>query len=1174
MLLFIGITMKVEAQHYTSNANQLYNKSYYLVEAYSDNISELTQIISIKRTEAPLRDILETIAQKSNLGIAYNTDLEFLYDKKTLHLRQVAVGKALQHVLAGSGYKAALSKTREIIFIKQKPLQKVTQNIVLQDISGQVKNAENGNTVPGVNVFVKGTTTGTSTDSEGRFSLTVDDNAETLVFSFVGFERLELPIEDRAEFNVELKPDIEMMEDLIVVGYGTQQKTEVTGAISSVRAEELQNIPAASFESAIQGKMAGVNVASSTGEPGASPQITIRGTGSISAGNEPLFVIDGVPISKNENLQGNLESRRGSFQPPKANPLATINPQDIESIEVLKDASAAAIYGSRGSNGVVLITTKSGKKGDLQVNFNAYGGVSSVTNQPDMMNAQELIEYTQDSRNNALEQDYPEVSFNPETNEGRLNPVTGDSLGGTYLLPAKYVNWDGTDTNWLDLVMSDAALQNYDLSLSGGSETLRYSVSGGYLNQQGIVENSSFDRYSLRANVIADISDPVQVGIHINGAFAEHDRLPAGAPYFAQPPGIIYSAMVHSPVIKPRNPDGTPNQLNGQSYLGGGTTSASNPLAIMDAADETIKNNRVFGNVYGQYNISEHFQFKSLVGFDIDNYQRSFFLGNDLLYRTATEPNPYAQSAASQGFNWLWENTLNYNNDFGSHSLTALVGYTAQKQQDEQNSIFAQNFPDDQVKTISGGVVTNGNQVKEEWSLVSALARVNYTYKNRYLLTATIRSDRSSRFGENNQTGIFPSASVGWRLSEEPLMNGQDLFSELKFRASYGITGNFSIPNYGSVALLEGSNYVLNNAEQSGLGQETIGDEELSWETTYSMDVGLDFALINDRIYGAMDYYNSRTKDLLLNVTVPAVTGFNTALTNIGEVSNEGFEFQFTSRNMVGEFQWATDFNIATNKNTVEALGPQGDPIISAGAAGQRHITRIGDEIGSYYGYVVDGIYQSQEEIDNAPTDTQVGPGGARPGDFRFKDVNGDGIITPEDRTVTGSYHPDFTYGISNRFNYRNFDLSFFIQGVEGREILNLTARHMRNGEANFNSYAVLNNRWRSPENPGNGEYPRADRTTGTHGNNNRPSSYQVEDGSYIRIKRVTLGYNLPADLIGKYARSARIYGSVNNLAIFTDYTGFNPEVSLQANSSLTPGEDYGAYPLSRTIQLGLDITF
>src|SRR5699024_6318616 len=403
------------------------------------------------------------------------------------------------------------------------------------------------------------------------------------------------PIGDRSTFNVELTPDIESLGDVVVVGYGTQQKTEVTGSISSVTAEEIQNVPQASFESALQGKMAGVNVASSTGGPGSSPQITVRGTGSISAGNDPLIVVDGVPLPDNSNLLGGLESRRGSFQPPNSNPLAAINPNNIKSIEVLKDASSAAIYGSRGSNGVILITTKGGRPGDLQVNFSAYGGISQATNVPDMMNAQELISYTQDSRNNALRQDYPSVSFNPETNEGRIDPKTGEALPENYLLPEKYVNWDGTDTDWLDLVLSDAALQNYDLSLSGGSENIRYAISGGYLNQNGIVEGTSFDRYSLRANVTADISEPLELGVNISGAFNKHDRLPTNAPYFAQPPGIIYSAMVSAPIVKPRNSDGTPNQLNGQAYLGGGTTDASNPLAIMDAASETVKNNRFFG---------------------------------------------------------------------------------------------------------------------------------------------------------------------------------------------------------------------------------------------------------------------------------------------------------------------------------------------------------------------------------------------------------------------------------------------------------------------------------------------------------------------------------------------------------------------------------------------------
>lgn len=1175
-ILFAGMASQVEAQYYTSN--QLYNgDSYYLVDEYSDQIEELSQRITVKVKKKPIRDILEEVAQKSKLGIAYNSDLDFLNVKRSVNYQMAKVRTVLEDILKDTPYKAAISKTREIIFVERPMLSRADQKSVQMELSGRVIDAETGNSMPGVNVYVAGTNTGTSTDANGEFSLTVPDNSETLVFSFVGYQELRVPIGDRREFNVEMEPRVAGLEDVVVVGYGTQQRTEVTGSISSVRAEDLQTVPEASFETAIQGKMAGVTVATSTGAPGGAPQIRVRGTGSISAGNDPLIVIDGVPISQNEDLNVGLVSRRSTFKTPGLSPMANLNPNDIESIEVLKDASATSIYGSRGSNGVILITTKSGREGRMQVDFSAYGGFSRVFNKPNMMNSAELVEYTQDSRNNALRQDYPNVTFNPETNEGRVDPATGDPLGGFYLLPEKYVEYAqgqrSTDTDWLDLVLDDAAMSSYNLSISGGSENVQYSVSGNYLNQEGIVPETAYSRYNLRANVTTDVSDDIRIGTHFNAGVSNHDRLPTNAPYFASPPGIIYSAMVHSPVIEPYNPDGTPNQLNGQSYLGGGTTSASNPLAIMNAANQEITNTRIYGNVFGNYNITDNISFETRVGYDIDDYQDSFYLGNDLLYRTATEPNPYAQASSSRGFKWSWENTLNYSKDFGEHSLNAMIGYTAEKQQNERDFVFAEQFPDDQVKTISGGVVTNGNQTKEEWSLTSALARVNYTFMDRYLLTATIRSDRSSRFGSDNQTGIFPSGSIGWRISEEPFMSG-DLFNDLKLRVSYGATGNFSIPNYGSIGLLEEANYVLNNGESSGLAQQTIGDDELSWETTYSFDVGLDFAMLNDRIYGALDYYDSRTEDLLLSITVPAVTGFNTALTNIGEVSNKGFEFQITSRNFVNDFQWATDFNFSTNKNEVLALGPGNEPIVSSGAAGQRHITRVGDPIGSYYGYVVEGIYQSMDEINNAPEDTQVGPGGARPGDFRFKDINGDGKITPEDRTVTGSYHPDFTYGITNRFNYQGFDFSVFVQGVEGREILNLTARHMKNGEANFNSYAVLNDRWRSPENPGDGDHPRADRYTGTHGNNNRPSSYQVEDGSYVRIKRVTLGYSLPVDLIEGYAQDVRIYGQVSNLAIFTDYIGWNPEVSLQANNSLTPGEDYGAYPLSRTFQLGINISF
>ncbi len=1148
---------------------------YFSVKDYSNQLQVLKSPIEVDFKNIPIVEALLQVAEKADLEIAFDSGVFSDDDLVTLESSRISLGETLEHILKETGYEAVITSSRQII-LRERVLEEIEEDELMIDVEGQVVDAETGEPLFGVTVFVVGTQTGTTTDDEGRFSLTVPDGGEVLAFSYVGYVRQEVPIGDETEFFIEMTSDVAMLEDVVVVGYGVQQRTEVTGSVSSINAETIQDNPASSFENALQGRLAGVNVAESTGEPGAAPQVVIRGTGSISAGNDPLYVIDGVPLSQNYNQQGSIGSQRASFQPPRANPLSTLNPNDIESIEVLKDASSAAIYGSRGSNGVVLITTKQGRKDTPpQVRFRSYLGVQTPFNVPELMNAEEIIDYTKDARNNTyLRQQDPtnpsspfyNPQYNPDTNAGR----EASGATGNHIIPDAYVNWDGTDTDWLDLVLDQSVLQNYDMSVSGGSSSVTYFLGGGYMDQTGIVEGSAFNRYSLNANLNADLSERIKIGLAMNGAFTEHDRKPAGAPYFGTPPGIIYSAMTQSPVVDPYNEDGTYRQLEGShNELGGAMTTTNHPLAVRDYIDERIANNRIYGNLNARYEILDNLQFKSMVGYDLDNYQRSFYQGTQLYYRGG-DPRPFGQSSSAQSFNWLWENTLTYQTAFGEdHRLDAVAGYTVQKQRDERNSVEAQNFPDDQIKTVNGGQVTNGSQFIEEWSLVSYLARANYVFKDRYLVTGTIRSDRSSRFGANNQTGVFPSASLGWRITREPFMAEQDLFSELKPRISYGVTGNFLIPNYGSIGLLGPSNYVFSDQTVSGTIPSTLGNSELTWETTKQLNVGLDYALMADRIYGSFDYYISNTEDLLLEVNIPAVTGFTRALTNIGEVENKGFEVQITSRNMVGAFQWSTDFNFSTNTNEVKKLGNEGDPILVPGAAGVRHITRVGDAIGSYYGYEVVGIFQTQSEIDNAPVDLEGNP---TPGDFQFRDVNEDGFIDADDRTILGSYHPDFTWGMTNRFNWKNIDFSFFLQGVEGREVLNLTARHLKNGEANFGSYAVLNDRWRSPQDPGNGKHPKAERASG--GNNNRASSYQVEDGSYIKLKNITLGYNLPQSLIANFAQSVRLYGSVTNVAISTDYIGFNPEVNLQPGSGLTPGEDYGAYPLSRAFQFGIDISF
>ena len=613
--------------------------------------------------------------------------------------------------------------------------------------------------------------------------------------------------------------------------------------------------------------------------------------------------------------------------------------------------------------------------------------------------------------------------------------------------------------------------------------------------------------------------------------------------------------------------------MNNQSYLltpEGQTTSltsASNPLAIIEAIDDQLNQNRTFGNIFLEYDIMENLTFKSYFGVDINNYKRNFYRASSLLYRTARTGETFGQTASSESLSWVAEQTLSYQKEIGSHNIDAVVGYTAQKEKIDISTAVADTFPDDLVKTISGGQIASGSAVQEEWSLVSMLAKVNYSYEDRFLASASLRSDSSSRFGAGNKTGIFSSISAGYRISEDLNL---DWLSDLKLRASWGETGNFLIPNYASIGLLSSYNTTFDGNLTNGIAPSTISNQDLSWEKTASFDLGLDFGFLDDRIYGSLEYFKSTTSDLLLAVQVPSALGFTNALTNIGEVVNKGFEISLTSRNLTGALKWTTDFNFSTVDNEVTKLGPSGDPLLSTGGAGNRHITKIGEPIGSYYGYKTDGIYQNQAEIDNSGIVDQIAT--PRPGDFKWVDVNKDGFINSADRTTIGNYLPDFTYGLNNRFEYDNFEFSFLLQGVEGNEVLNLTLRHMGNGEANYNSYSEWNNRWRSESQPGNGLIPRANRSGGN--SNNRPSDYQVEDASYLRLRNVTLAYNFPESALGDKINNLRVYLSGTNLFTKTDYLGFNPEVNNQDDNTNVQGEDYGAYPLSSVITFGLNAKF
>jgi TonB-linked SusC/RagA family outer membrane protein len=1026
-----------------------------------------------------------------------------------------------------------------------------------------------GSPLPGATIVEKGSANGTTSDFEGSFSITVSDSDSMIQVSYIGFDSVEVSANDFTDnMVISLTESSSALDEIVVTGYGRQIKRNITGAVSSISVQQIENLPLASFENAIQGQMAGVQVTEPSGAPGAGASVRVRGIGSISAGNEPLYVIDGFPISKNVDLgvQGdNFRRGSGRFRPPSQNPLANLNPNDIESIQVLKDASTASIYGSRGSNGVIIITTKRGKKGGApSFSYNTFLGSQSIANKLDLMNSAELIDYNRDATNNAYLQRNPGASAS-DPNSVRTN--------GAWRLAADVLSPTGVDNDWQDTMFKSALIQTHNLSVSGGSDNSRYFISGNFFDQDGIIEKSNFKRYSLRVNFEVDLNERTRVGLNLAPSYTISDKVPAGSPYFARPPGIVYSGIVHAPFVQPHNADGSINQLNNQSYIqtpegqSSSFTSASNPLAIIEAIDDQLNQNRTFGNVFVEYDVSSNLTFKTYFGVDVNNYKRNFYRASSLLYRTASSGETYGQSSSSNSLSWVAEQTLSYNKEIGSHKIDALIGYTAQKEKIDISTAVADTFPDDLVKTISGGQISQGSASQEEWSLVSMLAKVNYSFEDRFLASASLRSDTSSRFGQGNKTGVFPSLSAGYRISEDI---GADWLSDLKVRASWGQTGNFLIPNYASIGLLSSYNSTFNGTLTNGIAPSTISNQDLSWEKTASMDIGIDFGLLNDRIYGSFEYFKSTTTDLLLAVQIPSALGFTNALTNIGEVVNKGVEISITSRNLTGELKWTTDFNFSTIDNEVTKLGPSGDPILSSGAAGNRHITKIGEAVGSYFGYQTNGIYQNQTEINNSGIVDQIAT--PYPGDFKWVDVNNDGFINSADRTVIGNYLPDFTYGMNNRFEYKDFEFSFLIQGVEGNEVLNLTRRHMGNGEANYNSYSEWNNRWRSEADPGNGMLPRANRQTGN--SNNRPSSYQVEDASYLRLRNVTFAYNFPASSLEGKIDDLRLYLSGTNLFTNTDYLGFNPEVNNQEDNTNVQGEDYGAYPLSSVITVGINAKF
>ena len=850
---------------------------------------------------------------------------------------------------------------------------------------------------------------------------------------------------------------------------------------------------------------------------------------------------------------------------------ANLNTNDIESIEVLKDASAAAIYGSRGSNGVVLVTTKKGTSDKLSISYDGYVGVQNVSKKLDMMNAYEYAEFVKDAHDNA----YLDKNPNGSASDPNSSRKEGYMKIPDMLVPYLEGKTGLTDTDWQDAIFRSAMTTGHNISLSGKSNSINYFVSGNYMKKNGIIIGSDFEKYGGRLNLSGQ-HKRLKFGVNFAPSYSVSNSVNASGAN-----GIVQSALMMPPIFPVYNPDGSYN-YQGNGFLRIGTdyqiNEVLNPVAMARLQSNVTDRMSITGKAFAELELMKGLSYKFSMGGDYygahnDQYRQSALpLKGKNYYDTPSNPKGY--SSSSFYFNWLIENQLTYTTTINKkHNISAVLVQSAQKETMKSNNVTATDYPNDYIHTINGGTVTEGGSDKTQWSIASYLARVQYNYEGRYMLSAAIRTDGSSRFGKNNRWGYFPSASAAWRISDEQFFkNVKELsfINDMKIRASYGVTGNFQIGDYDHLATMSIDNYILGNDLAYGYKPDNIKRDDLSWEKNQMINAGIDIQMFDGYLGVSIDYYNTNTSNMLLYVPVPLLTGYSTSLQNLGKVNNRGWEIGLTSQHTFANgLGYSFNVNYAKNTNEVKELGPGNAPIISSGSVGHAYyITEVGKPIGSYYLLKYDGVFKNQQELDSYPHLAN-----AKVGDFRFVDVDGSGDIDlDKDRTVCGNYMPKFTYGFGGKLWYGGFDMDFNFQGVYGNKILNLNRRYIDNMEGNVNGTKVALDRWKSPENPGSGWVNRANRKQ--TGSNGRTSTWHLEGGSYLRLQNLSLGYTLPSNFTQKFkVEKLRVYVSGQNLFTITNYSGYNPEVNARPSQNLTPGEDYGTYPLARTYMFGLNIT-
>ncbi|MGV3541232.1 MAG: SusC/RagA family TonB-linked outer membrane protein [Rufibacter sp.] len=988
-----------------------------------------------------------------------------------------------------------------------------SQSLLVQnrEVTGRVVSNEDGQPLPGVSVVVKGTTNGTSTDTNGNYTLAVNEGA-VLVFSFIGYNVQEVTVGKKSKVDIRLVSDQEFLDEVVVVGYGEQKRSDLTGAISSISSEQLNRIPTnRRVDQTLQGLAPGVNVTQTDAQPGGNVKVEIRGGNSIQGNNAPIFVIDGFVAP------GNIEG---------------INPNDIESIEVLKDASATAIYGSRGANGVILVTTKKGKAGKPQVNFSASYGLQQVRHKLDLLNASQ---------------------FATLVNEQRVN----DGQAPYFADPASL----GEGTDWQDEIFQTAPIQDYNLSFSGGNNQSKFFISGNYFNQEGIIINSNFERGALRANFSSDVSDKFKIGTNLTATYIKRNGLPVNTD--PQPGTInIVSAALRTPPTAPVY-DQEGNYYQDLEF----TPNLVNPVALaMEPTRENLSN-RFLGTFFAEYELLEGLSARLNVGGSVINTKNNFY--DPKTTRTGAQFGGQARINSALETNWLTDFLLTYSRTINNHSFSVMGGVSQQSFASQSLEASSQGFVTDELLYNNlelGSEFLRPTSGQGSEALKSYMTRVTYNYKDKYLFTGTGRADGSSKFGADHKWAYFPSGSVKWRVSEEAFMKDIALLNDLSLRASYGITGSQALPSYQSLATLNNNlNGIFGDIVYVGVGPGRMANSDLRWESTAQLDIGFDVSILNNRLSATVDYYDKKTTDLLFSKAIPTQSGYGSTLVNIGSIGNKGWEFSVTSRNFTGDFKWTTNANLYFNRSRVIKLGDTEEQFYGGSnylAEGQMYVLRVGEPVGSFHGYVDNGVFQNQAEIDASAQK------GAKPGDIRYVDVNQDGQITPLDRQIIGNPEPKFNYGLNNDFSYKGFDLNIFIHGVQGSKLLHLNNVDLWDVSGQQNNSTAVLDRW-TPENPSN-TMSRATKTRNT-----RISNRYVEDASFLRVKNILLGYTIPGKHLQKLKMSsARVYVSAQNLITLTDYSGYDPEVNSRGEDNIQIATDFGAYPTAKTFTVGVNFGF